>query len=247
MGDLLCIGHRGAMGHAPENTLASFGKALELGANCIELDVYLVENQLIVFHDNYLQRTTNGQGLVMDQPLAYLRSLDAGQGETIPTLDEVCDLVDAQAGINIELKGPETAESVVRFYRTMLTKGWQTSQILISSFDRQQLQTCRMLDDEIMLGVLFTGPLYDQLEFAAKINAFALHPSLEFTSPELIQAAHRQGLKVFVFTVNESDDIDLMAKFAADGIFTKYPEKVAPKTKAALNSDPSGVRVTGFK
>ncbi len=240
MSNLLNIGHRGAMGHAPENTLASFRKALQLGADCIELDVYLVEGQLLVFHDDELQRTTNGQGRLMDKSFAYLRSLDAGQGERIPTLAEVCALIDAKAGINIELKGPGTAEPVVRFFRSLLTKGWNPSQILVSSFDRGQLQCCRILDDEIMLGVLFNGPVGDHLEFARKVNAMALHPSLEFVDEQLVQSAHNQGLKVFVFTVNDETDIRRMAEIGADGVFTNYPEKVP------LIAEPQNARISGL-
>ncbi len=86
---LLCIGHRGAMGHAPENTLLSFRRALELGAHCVEADVYYVDHHLMVFHDDRLERTTNGSGYLADHDFETLRSLDAGNGERIPTLGEV--------------------------------------------------------------------------------------------------------------------------------------------------------------
>jgi len=101
---LLCIGHRGAMGHEPENTLLSFQKAIKLGAPCLELDVYWVDDEIVVIHDDRLERTTNGVGLVADQTLAYLRSLDAGKGQQIPTLAEVCQAVHPGTCLNIELK-----------------------------------------------------------------------------------------------------------------------------------------------
>ena len=105
----LCIGHRGAMGHAPENTLLSLKKALEMGAPCVEVDVYFVDGHLLVFHDDRLERTTNGFGYLADHDFEYLRSLDAGEGERIPTLREVFETVGLKAGVNIELKGPGTA------------------------------------------------------------------------------------------------------------------------------------------
>ena len=100
---MLAIGHRGACGYRPENTLASFRYAALLGCPWIELDVYFVQGQLIVIHDDDLARTTDGTGLVMDSSFDYLRSLDAGQGEQIPTLQEVLDLVDTGMNINVEI------------------------------------------------------------------------------------------------------------------------------------------------
>ncbi|MBW2492594.1 MAG: glycerophosphodiester phosphodiesterase, partial [Deltaproteobacteria bacterium] len=90
---MLCIGHRGAMGHAPENTLYSIGKALELGSPCLEMDVYNVDGHLVVFHDHRLERTTNGTGYLLDQKFDDLRKLDAGNGEKIPTLEEAFEMI----------------------------------------------------------------------------------------------------------------------------------------------------------
>ncbi len=246
MSTILNIGHRGAMGHAPENTLASFKKALELGADCIELDVYFIENQLVVFHDEYLDRTTNGHGKLMDQSYAYLRSLDAGEGELIPTLPEVCALINGRAGVNIELKGPGTAEPVIKFVHSLVDSGWHPSQILVSSFDRQLLQTCRNLDEEIMLGILFNGPVTDHFDFAHEIKALALHPSMEVTSAPLIKSAHEHGFKVLVFTVNDEKDIEDLHKAGVDGVFTNYPEKVSNTSIPLLNVKSSNARIPGF-
>ena len=121
--DFLCIGHRGAMGHAPENTLLSVTKALDLGVKWIEIDVYFIDKELVVIHDDRLERTTDGIGYVQEQSLDYLRSLDAGKGEKIPLLREIFDLIDGRAGINIELKGVNTAEPVVKLIRKYLKIG----------------------------------------------------------------------------------------------------------------------------
>ena len=102
------VGHRGAAGHEPENTLRSFRKALDLGADMVELDVHLCgTGELVVIHDETVDRTTDGSGSVRDMPFHELRGLDAGKGERIPTLREVLDLLEGRAGVNIELKGPE--------------------------------------------------------------------------------------------------------------------------------------------
>lgn len=106
---MICFGHRGACGHEPENTLRSVRRALELGADGIEVDVHLADGRLVVIHDDTLNRTTNGTGPVAEKSFACLRSLNAGQGERIPTLEEVFDTVNRRAIVNIELKGLGTA------------------------------------------------------------------------------------------------------------------------------------------
>ncbi len=136
---MLCIGHRGAKGHAPENTLLSIQKAISLGAHWIEIDVYVVENELIVIHDNRLERTTNGIGYTSEQKLSYLRSLDAGQGQQLPTLREVFDMVNRAVGINVEIKGFHTAEKLVQLIEEYIYQGWTYQDILISSFNHYEL------------------------------------------------------------------------------------------------------------
>jgi glycerophosphoryl diester phosphodiesterase len=151
-GGLLCIGHRGAMGHAPENTLSSFRKALELGAACVETDVYYVDRHLMVFHDDRLERTTNGAGYLMDHDFDTLRSLDAGNGERIPTLAEVFETIDGRAGVNIELKGPGTARPVADLIASLREKGWRDNLILVSSFNHRELEAVRGIDPRIRIG-----------------------------------------------------------------------------------------------
>lgn len=119
---LLCIGHRGAKGHEPENTLRSIRKAIELGTPCIEIDVHHVDGHLVVFHDDRLERRTNGIGNLAEQSFEYLRSLDAGNGERIPTLQEVCETIGPGIGLNIELKGPGTATPVADYVASRLKR-----------------------------------------------------------------------------------------------------------------------------
>src|SRR4051812_8026661 len=141
MSGLLCIGHRGACGHEPENTLRSIRRALELGAQGIEVDVHFVGGEIIVIHDAKLDRTTNGKGYVARKSFAYLRSLDAGKGERIPTLREVFETVGRHAFINIELKGRRTAEPVARLIAEFVaSRGRQYKDFLVSSFNRRELR-----------------------------------------------------------------------------------------------------------
>lgn len=223
---MLCIGHRGAMGHAPENTLLSINKAIEMGADWVEVDVYLVEGELIVIHDPLLERTTNGAGAVMEQSLDTLRSLDAGRGEKIPFLREVFDLVDKRVGINVELKGPKTAVSTVNFIHDQIENGWSYDNILVSSFDHTMLRTVQQLDDRIKIGALIFHEPDDLAQVVKEMNAFSINPWLMAVTETFVQNAHDQGLQVYVYTVNEPDDIERMRQWRVDGIFTNYPDRV---------------------
>ena len=223
---LLCIGHRGAMGHAPENTLLSFKKALELGAQCVEADVYHVDGRLMVFHDDRLERTTNGSGYLVDHDFDYLRSLDAGEGERIPTLWEVFETVDLRAGVNIELKGPGTARPVAEFISALREYGWNDDLILVSSFNRSELEKIHGMDPGIRLGVLNAGPPMDAADFAASLGAYSVHLSVKYIGARFVEDAHFRGLKVFVFTVNHPEGIERMERLGVDGVFTNYPERV---------------------
>lgn len=223
---MLCIGHRGAMGYSPENTLLSIAQAIEMGADWVEVDVYLVEGELIVIHDPLLERTTNGVGEVMQQSLAYLRSLDAGDGEKIPLLQEVFDLVDKRVGINIELKGPKTAVSTVQFIHKQIENGWTYDKILVSSFDHAMLQTVQQLDSNIKLGALIFYEPDELAQFATDMGAFSVNSWLMTMSEPFVKDAHERGLQVYVYTVNETEDIERMRNWGVDGIFTNYPDRV---------------------
>jgi glycerophosphoryl diester phosphodiesterase len=227
MAKLICFGHRGAAGHAPENTLPSVKKALELGADWIEIDAYLVEGELIVFHDDRLERTTNGAGYLTEKSLEYLRSLDAGNGEKIPLLREVFDLVNRRAGINIELKGPETAGPVAKLIENYVKNlGWRYEEILVSSFNHHELRKIKELQPSIRTGALIVALPLDYAAFAEELGAYSVHPGMEFINREFVNDAHRRNLKVFVFTVNHPDDLRKMKALGVDGVFTDYPEIV---------------------
>jgi glycerophosphoryl diester phosphodiesterase len=137
---LFCFGHRGARGHAPENTVCSVRKALELGADGVEVDVHFADGQLVVIHDDTLERTTNGQGRVAKKSFIYLRSLDAGSGERIPMLADIFNAVNRRAVINVELKGPHTAAPVAALIAEYVSRhGWSYDDFLVSSFDHARI------------------------------------------------------------------------------------------------------------
>lgn len=225
---ILKIGHRGVMGHEPENTLRSFAKALELNVDMIELDVYVCRSgELVVIHDDKVDRTTHGHGYVIEMSFDELRQLDAGKGEKIPTLSEVLDLVNRQAKVNIELKGPGTAKPVYKLLKDYIdTKGWQHDDFLISSFNHYELQRMKDMDAEFKIGALITGIPIGYAAFAEKLNAYSVNLCIEFINEEFVQDAHQRGFKVFVWTVNDQDDIERVKELGIDGIFSNYPDRL---------------------
>ncbi len=191
----------------------------------MEVDVYCVQGELVVIHDNTLERTTNGRGYVMRKTFAHLRSLDAGLGEKIPTLAEVLDAVEGRGFINIELKGRHTAEPVaalIEHYRKH--RDWRREDFLVSSFQRRRLAA--LAERGIPLGALFHRPPSGFVKIAQKLGAEAIHPRLRHTTRALVERAHAAGLKVFVYTVNEPADIERMRGFGVDGVFSDFPERV---------------------
>ena len=222
---MLIIGHRGAMGHAPENTLEAMQLALDMGVDWMEIDVYAVEGELVVIHDDDLDRTTNGTGRVMDQTLAHLRSLDAGNGQQIPLLSEVIELLDGKVGLNIELKGPNTAEPVINYLDSQLPSNWSADQILLSAFDHTQLTKAKKLNPRYKRAPLYWFGEIDWTYALNTLEAVGINPSLRMVTQEMVDEAHGRDLEVWVYTVNEQSDIKKMRNMGVDAIFTNYPDR----------------------
>jgi glycerophosphoryl diester phosphodiesterase len=223
MTDMICLGHRGASGYAPENTLAAFTLAVEMGCSWVELDVYAVEGELLVIHDETLKRTTNGKGRVMDTSLTTLRTLDAGAGQQIPTLGEVIEIIDHRAGINVELKGKDTAAPVSALLARYEDLGWDKDEFLISSFDHTELARAHT---RYRRGALFYKTGVNYVQRTRELGAFAINLAIKLVTPELVKAAHAEGLQVYVYTVNEVADIERMRALGVDGVFSNYPDRV---------------------
>lgn len=225
---LFCFGHRGARGHEPENTVRSVRRALELGADGVEVDVHFADGELVVIHDDTLNRTTNGRGRVAKKTFAYLRSLDAGLGERIPTLAEIFDAVNRRAVINVELKGPHTAAPVAALIAEYVNcRGWSYDDFLVSSFDHARIREAKQLGPGIRIGALITKAPRGLAKFAEKLGAWSLHISKRCVTPSLVADAHGRGLKIFVFTVNQPQEIIRMKALGVDGVFSDFPERVA--------------------
>jgi len=228
MKPLLIIGHRGAKGHAPENTLISFQKALDLGVDGMELDVHLsADNQIMVIHDETVNRTTNGDGFVNQLSLQELKSLQIADEHQIPTLAEVLDLVDRKIFINIELKGKDTAKPILALIEKYIaTKNWNYNSFLISSFDWNALQEVHQLNPKIALGVLTETDVDLAIGFAQFINAKSIHPYFHLLDKENTMLMQQKGFQVFPWTVNEPEDIQKIKSYTVNGIITDFPDRI---------------------
>jgi glycerophosphoryl diester phosphodiesterase len=228
MNSTLKIGHRGAKGYAPENTLLSFQKAIDLGADGIELDVHLsADGEIVVIHDETIDRTTNGKGIVNTLTLQELKAFRIENNEQIPTLFEVFDLVNQKCFINIELKNYDTAEKVVRLIeRYVLDKKWNYNRFLVSSFDWNALRKIRLLNSEIPIGVLTETDLNLAFDFAKFIKAEAIHPYFHLLTKENTTQIQEKGIQVFAWTINEIEDIQKIKKFNINGIITDFPDRI---------------------
>lgn len=226
---LTILGHRGARGHAPENTLQALDAGIRLGAQWLEIDVQLhPEGTLLLLHDLTLDRTTTGRGTLAEMPLAMVRELDAGNGQQIPTLQEAMEFVDNRAGINIELKhGRNIARSVVNALRPYLAGGWPVDRLLVSSFHLPELMELKRLAPELPIAPLVYGVPWDWAACAGELDATALSISQEFLEPRLIADVHEQGRLVFVYTVNDQEKMKSLRNQGVDGVFTDYPERAA--------------------
>lgn len=226
------IAHRGASGLAPENTLKAIRLALALGAGAIEIDVQLADGELWVFHDRRLERCTDGSGVLTAQSRAYLASLDAGEGEGIPTLWQVMEAIAGQAELHIELKGAQTADEVARLTRRAEAElGFAPTQWVVSSFHHPELARFAALRPDIRLGALTSTIPLTLAKFAAELGAWSLNCDVDFVDQALVQDAHDRGLKVLVYTVDESADQAMLAAIGVDGIFTNRPDRFLPPAK----------------
>ena len=219
LNNLTCIAHRGASGYEPENTLRAFARAIELNCPWLELDVHMADGYIMVIHDEDLSRTTNGNGKISDCSYEYLRKLDAGHGESIPTLAEVLSLVSHRARVNIELKGHGAAEPVCSLLKEL---PWGPQEILISSFDHEELA---QVDNSFTRGALFNRRVDSYVDAAKRINAKIIILDRRLTTRTEIDHAHEAGMELWVYTVNKPKHISKLKALGADGIFSDFPDR----------------------
>jgi glycerophosphoryl diester phosphodiesterase len=232
---VLVIGHRGAMGYRPENTLPSFEHALALGADCVEFDVHLTrDGAAVVIHDDTVDRTTNGRGQVRDHTLAELKRLDAGSwfgpdyaGARIPTLDEVLDW--ARRGgmaVDIEIKyAPHDYSGIEDIVVDAVHYADMVDQTIVTSFDHGAVKRVGELDANLLLGVLYSvRPADAGVGLARLVGAQVLLPHVTFARADDVHAAHAVGLSVAPWTTSDPERIRALIAAGVDAICTNHPD-----------------------
>lgn len=229
------IGHRGAAGHSPENTLNSFKKALSLNVNMIELDTHICKSgEVVVFHNRSTKKISNTHKLIKNQDYPSLKKLN------IPNLKNVLDLINREVKVNIELKGKKTAQPVAKIIKKYIrNKKWQLDDFLISSFNKKELKEFSKHLPKVRLGYL-VGPLHfssfwikrfpfifkRHLKFAKQINAFSINIHHQLVNKKIIEMAHRENFKIFVYTLNHKREIEKFKNMGINGIFSDYPDRI---------------------
>lgn len=236
---MLIIGHRGASGHAPENTLAAFKKAVALGATFIETDLQLSRDaRFVAIHNDSVDRTTNGQGKVHDQTLAALRRLDAGSwfgsefaGERIPTLEEILEFSKKNDVVfYLELK-PSGSWGGEHALIGALRESGEVARSVVISFDPAILANLRKIEPTLMTGVLYDGQLADPLKAAVDVGARQVVVRGDLVTPLMIEQARKRDLQVVCWTVNHPAHIRLLMAAGVDGIMSDYPDRLIAAQK----------------
>ena len=224
----LIIGHRGAKGHIAENTLPSIEKALELGVDGIEIDIFLCKSgELIVFHDKKLDRLTNTQGYIESLDYDSIKKIRVKGKYKIPTLNEVIELIEGNSFLNIELKGSGTAEPTHKLLTPFIEqKKWMANQFIISSFNWEELEIFYKLNQKVPIAILTGSDPLDAIKIAKRLNALAINPNFKTLNLNNVKKIQKEGFKVFPYTINNMKDIEEMLNLEVDGIITDFPERV---------------------
>src|SRR5712692_8726274 len=237
--ELLIIAHRGASGHAPENTLAAFKKAVALGAAFIETDLQLTRDaHFVAIHDDTLDRTTNGEGKVHDRTLAELRKLDAGSwfgsefaGERIPTLEEILGFSKKNDVVfYLELK-PGGSWGGEHALIGALRESGEIPRSVVISFEADILARVRRIEPTLMTGLLYDGQIEEPLEKALEVGARQLAVRSDLVTPALLKDARKRDLQVVCWTVNHPAHIRMLMAAGVDGIMSDYPDRLVASQK----------------
>lgn len=226
--NIIVIGHRGAKGHIAENTLPSIAKAIDLGVDGIEIDVFkCASGELVVFHDRTLENLTNSNGYIEELDLDSIQRIEVLDGYTIPTLNEVMDLIQGKVFVNIELKGNQTATKTNELLEKYFEKEeWSSEKVLVSSFIWEELEQIRKINQEVPIAILTEDDPLDAIPIGLELDAIAINPDYETLNHKNIEKIQKKGFKIYPWTVNSPDDIQFLIDKGVDGIITDYPERV---------------------
>ncbi len=226
----LSIGHRGAKGYVAENTFESISKAIELGADGIEIDVFkCLSGDLVLFHNKDLKDLTGESGQIENLTINELEEFLVLGKYKIPTLNDVLRKIESPLFVNIELKGSDTARATSKIIADFSRRtSWTQDNFIVSSFYWNELEKFRSIDDNTPVGVLVSKSvsINEAIEFGKKINAQAIHPNYQLLDEITVKKIKNNGFKTYTWTVNNRDDINFMKKIKVDGIISDYPDRI---------------------
>ncbi len=225
---VLKIGHRGACGYELENTIASFKKAIELKVDMIEFDVYKCKTgEIIVMHDETINRTTNGIGKVKDLTFEELKKFKMKNGEEIPTLDETLNFINKRCRVNIEIKDKNSFKTVARIIKKFIEKkNWPIDFFLVSSFRHEEIKKFKKIFPEIKVSLLSVKTPFGLLKKAEYFKAETVAVDKYYVDLEFVNKAHENNINIFVYTVNEPSEIQNLKEIKVDGIFSNFPDRI---------------------
>jgi len=228
------IAHRGASGYAPENTLAAFQRAVELGVGFIEADLHLTRDaRFVAMHDDTLDRTTSGHGAVHDFTLAELRELDAGlwfdrqfSDERIPTIEDILAFSEKYDVIFYLDAKYNPAWGMHHALAGALRDASNAARTVVISFDPSVLEALRRLDPSVMTGLLFVEGEREAIKASLEVGARQLCPRADLVTREFVEQAHRTDLSVATWTANQADEMRSLIAAGVDGIMTDFPDRL---------------------
>jgi glycerophosphoryl diester phosphodiesterase len=238
---ILRIGHRGAAGHAPENTIAAISIGICLGVDFVELDIQRTrDGRLVLMHDKLVDRTTSGTGLVSEMTWDELQLLDAGNGEKVPCLEEALRAAaTGRAGVVLEVKTPETGPAIHRAVRASAFSG----EVIYASFLHREILEIRRIDPFARTMALMECLPISGATAARDANANFVGLGFDCATAGFITTLHDAGLEVLLYTVNDPRLIDYTIEFGADGVISDYPERIPkfrPNCDLSDSQMPSG-------
>lgn len=243
MNKILKVGHRGACGYEPENTLLSFQKAIDIGVDMIELDVHLSkDDQVIVMHDESIDRTTNGQGKIIEKYIDEIQKVNINNNQSIPTLEEVVKLINKKCAINIEIKNKKAAKQVLKVWNNNNL----SSNSLISSNHVSALKFIKQEQPEIQTALIYYATKTDIRQYIFTILSWISWPitkfiilkraniakvdwinlAKEFAFKKFIKSLQNKNYKIGVWVVNKKRHIKKFSKYNVDAIISDYPDRL---------------------
>ncbi len=233
------IGHRGGAGELPENTQSAFKNAIALGLDMIEFDVHRTsDGNLVIHHDYSTLRQTGVDKMIHQSTLDDLKELDIAaykteypMKESMMTLDQVFDLLPETMEINVEIKNMTAIKTdIATLVVEAIHRHDRLDTVVVSAFDHEILKEVAALEPKVKIGLLLYSNLCQPLEYVERLgfDVYSIHPAIELVDENFIKTMVDEGYKVYVYTVNNQLDFDLMVQGGASGVFTDYPGLFSP-------------------